>query len=280
MADLAQARDYFTALFQDGDEFELVAVRDGRARRATFGLADLNSVLAACEAFEEQNFNVYASVLPLAQQEAGTYDRIWIDRDDPKAPWPFGADPNWTLPAWPSPTVCVRTSQVPGEGERWQGIWILKESMDEATARGAIKALAAAGVGDASVHDPRRVLRVPGVRNAKRDSMTKLLSTTTARADWDSFLIEVTPPGEPPTMTDLLSGSVSAPHAILGEWLGGVGEGDRARKAYVAARFLKSCGVSFDDALSLIRVGASRCEPVLDGDEGMPAVRSAFHRAD
>ncbi len=67
MADLAQARDYFTALFQDGDEFELVAVRDGRARRATFGLADLNSVLAACEAFEEQNFNVYASVLPLAQ---------------------------------------------------------------------------------------------------------------------------------------------------------------------------------------------------------------------
>lgn len=277
--DTEQVQAYFKAVYSDGDKFELVAVRDGSARRKTFAYPDdLDTVLTACEAFEKAEFNVYASVLPLRVQESGTYDRIWMDRDDPEGPWPFGADPNWGKPAWPDPTVLVRTSQEPGRGERWQAIWKLAEPMDEDQARHAIKRLAEEGGGDPAVHDPRRVLRIPGIRNAKRDSTTRLLSSRNQPISFGSFLIPDANVGDGLTAEALMHRPVTAPQMVLGEWLDGATEGDRARKAYVTARFLKSCGVGFDDAAALIRVGAHRCDPPLSDEEAIHAVRSAYHQ--
>ena len=136
-----------------------------------------------------------------------------------------------------------------------------------------VRRLAAKAGADGAVHDPRRVLRVPGLINAKRGSMARLLETHSGTVTEEAFNL--------PTETALdaiMSKQVVAPHHVIGEWLGGVDEGDRSRKAYVAARFLKSCGVSWIDAAAILKVGAMRCDPVFEDRELEHSVNSAYHR--
>jgi hypothetical protein len=276
--DAEQVSRFFGHLYDDGAHFEVVAVLDGRARRNTFAWPkDRETVLEALGAFESRGFNLYSSVLSRETQEAGVYDRIWLDRDDPAAPWPFGADPAWDHPAWPSPTTLVRTS-ASAEGPRWQAIWRLEEPVPEKGGRDVIRQLAKRGIGDESVHDPRRVLRIPGIINAKRDDVSRLLSSSNDRVAVAQFDLPGLAQAEGVTLDRLMNMDVTRPHEVLGEWLNGVGEGDRARKAYVVGRFLKSCGVGFDDALPILVTGARRCDPPLSDSEVVHALRSAYHK--
>lgn len=278
MADLEQVKTYFKRLYEPGQHFELVAIKGATARRKTFEYAeDSTSVYSAVEQFENLSFNVFASALPLEVQKQGSYDRIWVDRDDVTAPWPFGADPKWEYAAWPKPTTLVQTSST-SEGFRWQAIWKLDELVPEDEARSIIKRLAKIGIADASVHDPRRILRVPGVMNAKRQSVSKLLGSSSDVTSVASFLLPDDIATEGVTLDALMAVNVSAPHQILGEWLNGTDEGDRARKAFVTARFLKSCLVSFDDALAIVNTGAKRATPPLSDSEVIHSVRSAYNR--
>jgi len=280
MANLEQVQTYFKRLFEPGQHFELVAIKGATARRKTFEYTGDNSpVYSAVEQFEKLSFNVFASALPIEVQETGSYDRVWADRDDLTAPWPFGADPNWDYAAWPAPTTLVETSSTP-EGHRWQAIWKLDETLPEDEARSVIKRLAKIGIADGSVHDPRRILRVPGVMNAKRQSMSKLLQSGDNSTSIESFLLPDDIATEGVTLDALMGVQVSAPHQILGEWLEGTTEGDRARKAFVCARFLKSCLVSFDDALAIVNTGAKRADPPLSDSEVVHSVRSAYNRQD
>jgi hypothetical protein len=266
-----QTRAWFEAQYDDGDEFELVAIKDGNARRKTFtwGNDDLPlGVLDACEAFEAHGFDVYASALPLSQQAAGTYDRVWVDQDDLSGPWPWGTDPDLQ---WPNPTTLVRTSEE-GGSFRWQAIWKLEGTMAALDARPFLKRLAYQIGADEKVHDARRILRVPGILNAKRGVPARLVKASSGTVRPSQFNL----PAES-TVQALMSKQVQNPAAILGEWLAGAEEGERNQKAYVCARFLRSCEVEYDDALAIVNVGAGRCSPPMDTQEVYNAVRSAYH---
>ncbi len=277
--DREQVTRYFERLYEPGQHFELVAVKDGQARRATFEWpVGSDAVLTALEQFEILGYNLYASVLPIEVQEIGDYDRIWIDRDNPLGPWPFAADESWEHNQWPDPTVLVKTSEGESGGFRWQAIWRLEKPLAEKDARRVIKAMAKKGEGDPSVHDPRRVLRIPGLMNAKRGSYARLMNSASGTFDLEAFDLQSEAQEAGVTLDSLMNMELVRPHEVLGEWLNGVEAGDRARKAYVCARFLKSCGVTLEDAASIVVTGARRAEPPLSDQEVMHSVRSAYYK--
>jgi hypothetical protein len=273
---------FLDKLYEDGDEFEVAYIRPqgapgaGKvARVARTYLSEgvgLDKTLGEMERAESSGFNVYVSALPTYRQITASFDRIWVDQDDPTAPWPFGASPEWGHPAWPRPTTLVRTSEAEG-GFRWQAIWLINEIIDAAEARDKMKRLAAMVGADGSVHDARRVLRVPGIVNAKRGQNSRLMETNPGRVSLDAFDLP-----EESALDALLKGTISNPAAVLGEWLRGTSEGDRSRKAYVAARFLKSCDVDWADAAGILKLGAARCTPPMEDRELEHSLNSAYHR--
>ncbi len=275
--DFEQVANWLDAVYSNGDLFELVAIKDGKARRKTFtyggrqhtygGIATVE-VCDAIQVFEEKGFDVYASALPLQMQAKGLYDRLWVDQDDLQGPWPWGTDPDLQ---WPKPTTMVKTSEE-GGSHRWQAIWLLNENLSEEDGRRYMRSLAKQIGADMKVHDPRRILRVPGVMNAKRGMMARFMGGDTGLVSTDAFKL----PKETAVQA-MLEAQVQNPTAILGEWLAGFGEGERNQKAYICARFLRSCDVVHDDALAIVAVGARRCQPSMDEQEVFNAVWSAYH---
>ena len=265
-----QATSWLDQLYGDGDDFELVAIKDGKAHRKlyTWGVVDGGAVVEAMQKSEAGGWNVYASAMPRQQQLSGQYDRVWIDQDDLDAPYPWGTDPDLQ---WPLPSTLVKTSEE-GGSFRWQAIWLLDELMEEDAARGLMRRLSVLIGADTKVSDPRRILRVPGLINAKRGVPARYMSGHAERTSIKSFNL----PAES-IVANLMEAQVRSPAAILGEWLDGFGEGERNAKAYICARFLRSCGVSHDDALSIVALGGSRCQPAMDEQEIYNAVRSAYH---
>lgn len=268
--DKRETHRFLTRLYDIDDDFEVAYINNGQARRVVRNLTDPDTLLAEMERAEMAEFNVYASVLPVANQ-GGIYDRVWADMDDVHADYPFGADAEHPLP---DPTTLVKTSEEDG-GFRWQAIWLLDGSLLADTGRDFVKRLAKTIGADQAVHDPRRVLRVPGIINAKRDQMARLVSTSEDRFGLKAFGLPE--PGASP-LDALLNAEVNNPNAILGEWLDGAREGDRNRKAYVAARFLKSCGVHYNDAGPILKMGAQRAVPPLPDHELEHTLNSAYHR--
>lgn len=275
--DSRQTKRFLDRLYDEGDQIEVAFIQPGgkvARRERAYTPEALPSVLDEMERAETAGFNVYVSVLPVAIRKAERYDRVWVDQDDPAAPWPFGADDRWEGASWPMPTTLIKTSDAEG-GFRWQAIWRLTKDLDQETGRAVIKRLAARVGGDGSVHDLRRVLRVPGLINAKRGSLARIIDTTTGTISLEAFDL----PTET-AMEKLLTMPISNPAAVLGEWLEGVEEGDRSRKAYVCARFLKSCEVLWQDAGAIMQLGASRAIPPFPEHELEHALNSAYHRQD
>lgn len=266
MIDRKQINSFLQVLYTPSDEVELVAVKDGNARRKTFAVADLP--IDGIQKFEDDGWNVYISALPLYQQQnAKRYDRIWIDMDEG-----LPLD-NFDLA---QPTTLVQTSK-----GRWQAIWLLDESdyLTIENGKAEVRRLALKLGGDPAVNDPRRVLRLPGVQNAKRGEPSILRVAKHRTTSLATFkLPEVAANGV--TIEALMGAVVNDPKAVLGEWFAGCDEGDRARKAYVTARFLKNCGVTYEDALILVNTGAQRATPVLSENEVVHATQSAFNRQD
>lgn len=262
---------YFDRLYDPGDLFEIVAIKDGKARRAKFAYQDDNAeVLEALAGFEDLGWNLYASVLPLQKQKAKVYDRVWLDRDDVTVK-DLDTD-------WPDANLYVKTSQAK-EGYRWQRIWRLDTELPEDEARSLIKRIAKAGHGDEAVHDPRRVLRIPGLTNHKRGTPTELIQASISadyRVSPERFPVVERLTPETVTVEALMQAKINDPKHVLGEWLRGADEGERARKAYVTARFLKSCAVDYEDALAIVNTGAKRSTPPLSDQEVIHAVESAY----
>jgi len=273
--EIRETERFLTRIYQEGDRFEvLYRSEDGSVARKERSFATgMISFLDEVERAEENNFNVYVSAMPLDVQATGKYDRIWIDQDDVDGPWPFGADPNFDFDQWPQPTTLVKTSEADG-GFRWQAIWILKASIEASAAKYAMKALSKQIGADETVHDSRRVLRLPGVMNAKRGTAARLMDTNSEAIEFSAFRL----PKET-ALTALLTAEVQNPNHVLGEFIDGVGEGDRNRKAYMAARHLRKSGVGYEDAGAFLLLGAGRCEPPLDGRELEHALNSAYHRS-
>ena len=268
---------FLNRIYNPSDEFEVLYRHDDGtvARKKRFMPSDPDEMLTLLDEFEraeDSGYNVYVSAMPTHVREAGTYDRIWVDQDDVAGPWPFGADPNFDGAQWPPPTTLVKTSEADG-GFRYQAIWLLTEPIEKERARIVMKQLARRIGADETVHDARRVLRLPGVMNAKRGTAARLMDTNDGTITPSAFYLP-----EDTAMDRLLNTDVQNPNHILGEWLAGAEEGDRNRKAYVTARFLKGCGVDYTDAAAIVQLGALRSSPPLAEHEAQHALDSAYHR--
>lgn len=261
-----QFMSYCDTLYSIGDKVEVVAIKDGDARRRTVTLdANVKPLYTdTLLAFEAKGYDLYMSGMPMQMQAQDMADRIWVDQDNPKSRLPRGM---------PKPNTLVRTSTVEGGGFRWQAIWLLDKPIPRDRAKQVMKQLAEMMGADGSVHDARRILRIPGLINAKRGMKAVLLDSHTKRVSLDDFEL----PKVDTPLASILSTPVNNPAAVLGEWLTGISEGERNRVSYVCARFLKSCGVSAADALSIVALGASRCEPPLADEEVRNSVRSAYN---
>lgn len=277
--DASETRRFLTILHGE-DEFEVAYIHPTetdpakKVRRVTRTLSE--DLLDEFGRAEASGYNVYASVLPVALQGRtgeAVYDRVWVDQDDPEAPYPFSSDERWDGANWPEPSTLVKTSDAEG-GFRWQAIWLLEELLNAEDGRNFVKRLATKAGADEGVHDARRVLRVPGIMNAKRGSMARLMTSKSATTTTDLFDL----PHET-LMDKLINGEVNNPQHVLGEWLDGAEEGDRNRKAYVVARFLKGCAVHIEDAGPILKLGAQRANPPLSDEELSAALKSAYHRA-
>lgn len=270
--DKREAKRYHERIIDAGDRFEvLYRNEDGRVarkERMVLGPEYTDELIDEWERAEKAGFNVYMSAMPLNVQEEGVYDRIWVDQDDINATYPFAANDI----IWPEPTTLVKTSEEAG-GFRWQAIWRLTEPIDAKTAKHAMKTLAKQIGADDTVHDARRVLRVPGLLNVKRGSAARLISTNPEPIAFEAFQIE-----EPKALESLLNAEVQDPNHVLGEFLDGVSEGNRNRKAYMAARHLYKSAVGYEDAGAILKLGASRCDPPLGERELEHALASAYHR--
>ena len=286
--DTRETERFLNRLYAPGEEFEVAYIHPTeedprkKVRRVVrmiepvlgdeTGTGDSATVIGEMMRAEAAGFNVYVSALPVSLQNVA-YDAVWVDQDDPTAPYPFAADERWEGGNWPEPTTLVKTSDAEG-GFRWQAIWKLDRQLTVDEGRDFVKRLARRAGADESVHDPRRVLRVPGIMNAKRGSMARLISTAEHEVSPEAFDLP-----EESVIEALLNADVSDPKHVLGEWLDGATEGDRNRKAYVAARFLKSCAVDIDDAGAILLLGARRSNPPLPDHELKHAIDSAYHRS-
>ncbi len=282
--DVREIERFLRRIYGEGDDFE-VLYKDEKApptisrgvRTMPLETGDQRSMDMLMEEFgraEAAGFNIYVSAMPLHVQERDLYDRIWVDQDDLTAAWPFGADPDFEGTQWPQPTTLVKTSEGEG-GFRWQAIWLLPGAIEKAQAKLVMKQLAKRIGADETVHDPRRVLRLPGAMNVKRQSAARLIDTAEGTVSLEAFYLPVED-----ALTKMMNAEVRDPNHVLGEWLGGITEGDRNRTAYVAARFLKSCGVEYSDAGAILLLGARRAVPELESHEVEHALDSAYHRED
>lgn len=281
--DHRETERFLDRLFEPGESFEVAYIKpNGPVRRvkrtiepvagSETGRGDVATLLAEMERAEESGFNVYVGVLPVEDQGV-RYSRVWIDQDTPEAPWPFLPAVDWDRQPLPAPTTLVKTSET-ASGFRWQAIWRLTEPLSDEEGRKAVRRLADLTGGDPSVVDNRRVLRVPGIVNAKRGQVARLMATSMEETPIGAFDLP-----EESLVDKILATPVNNPQAILGEWLAGTEEGERNRKAYIVSRFLKSCEVEMVDAAAIVKLGASRCDPVLPDHEIEHAVKSAYHKA-
>ncbi len=282
--DVREIERFLRRIYDEADEFEVLYKDEGSPPTVSRGVrtmpletGDQRSMDILIEEFERAEaagFNIYVSAMPLHVQERSVYDRIWVDQDDLTAAWPFGADPNFDGTQWPKATTLVKTSEGEG-GFRWQAIWRLDEPIDPVKAKIVMKQLAKRIGADETVHDPRRVLRLPGAMNVKRQSAARLIDTFEHPTSLDAFYLPVED-----ALAKMMNAEVRDPNHVLGEWLAGITEGDRNRTAYVTARFLKSCGVDYGDAGAILLLGARRADPELEAHEVEHALDSAYHRAD
>lgn len=275
--DVRETARFLGRIYRPGDQFEVAYLGSDKAPARVTRVYDgdngerVKEFLSEVGRAEESGYNVYVSARP--QNRGHLYDRIWVDQDDPGALWPFGSSPEWDAPAWPMPNTLVKTSET-ADGFRWQAIWLLSTPLPEDGARNAMRRLADAVGADKGVHDPRRVLRLPGVLNAKRGQVSRLVESRSGPISIGAFNLP-----EESALERLMQTKVNDPTHVLGEWLEGLGEGDRSRKAYVCARFLKSCGVTFHDAAAIMKLGAMRCDPIFEDRELEHSLHSAYNRA-
>ena len=272
--DTRETDRFLHRLYEQGDKFEVLYLdNDGDVRRGTRTHEEgSHAFLDEVGRAETAGYNVYVSAMPLGIQKTNLFDRIWIDQDDVEGPWPFGADPAFDGPSWPEPSTLVKTSDGVG-GYRWQAIWKLSVALDASEAKSMMKSLAGKIGADLGVHDSRRVLRLAGVMNAKRGSQARLMSTSEGTVSKEAFALP-----KAAALTKYLQADVQNPNHVLGEWLEGVQDGDRNRKAYMAARHLKNAAVAWNDAAAILKLGAQRCEPMFDDSELEHALNSAYHR--
>lgn len=175
--------------------------------------------------------------------------------------------------ALPAPTAAVFS----GGGVHYY--WRLEEPITDLAAwsgrqRGIIAEFARCNApADRAIHDPPRIMRVPGTFNHKRGKLSALLDCTPSRIytldDFPAPESAVAVPTEP-----LASGGVSAwTERFLRD---GAAEGERNARLFQAACDVAGRGVAWGDAERMLIPAAMKCG--LTEREARGTIRSAFQK--
>lgn len=177
----------------------------------------------------------------------------------------------------PPPTLLVDS----GHGAHaW---WLLAEPITDMRAwTGYQKALIRVFESDPAIHDPPRIMRLPGTCNFKDDPPREcsIVGGTMQPVALAAFAIEpatdsarraVTPPRTPGVAGDWKRGLC---RDTLDYMVNGASDGERNRRLFAAACDAAGCGATFGEALN--ELGGIAERGGLDGEEVEQAVRSAF----
>ena len=138
---------------------------------------------------------------------------------------------------------------------------------------------------DCTTSDLARVARCPGTINTKCGRMARIIRPATTRMpmEFTDWLLSQAPPQRLP---EQLGPSVFSsnlwrllPHLTerAQEFLSdGAPEGQRHHNAYATSKSLRERGVSYEQALTWVQLGGSKCRPFLTEEECLGPVRSAY----
>lgn len=272
MTQITDALGAFTsALFDPADILE---VRLLPAKQSTWFKAG-----KLCQQPHWQGQNVYVGVNP--RRASGQKDAagvllarsLFVDIDNITV---LDAQARRVAAGLPSPTVTISS----GGGVHFY--WRLSEPMtDLAQWTVRQKSMIDAMDSDPSIHDPPRIMRLPGTRNQKRGVDCALVESCPERVyALDQFPVSV-------VLSDISTASRIAGMAPKGAGglsrqtllflLTGAPEGERNRALFSAACDHAGCGIPQDAADAALRSMAERCG--LEADEIQQSLDSAYGKA-
>ena len=89
--DSGEITKFLARLYDDGDTFEVAYIKPGGKVARVNRLYPDPVLTDEFERAENDGYNVYVSALPSRlkhPEPSSVYDRVWVDMDDPDAPWP------------------------------------------------------------------------------------------------------------------------------------------------------------------------------------------------
>lgn len=134
---------------------------------------------------------------------------------------------------------------------------------------------------DGKIHDPPRIMRLPGFRNHKREAQARIVGCWPER---QYAAVEFRPADRvvesAHTAPMIAAGAEKRPENVgrlTRDFLAfGAPEGERNQRAYMAACELQGNGYAEPEAMEMVRTAAVRCG--LPEDEAIAAVKSAFKK--
>lgn len=259
--------EFFDALFEPGD---IVEIRRFPSKRQEWWLASELPMLAA-----GPNEDVYFGANPRKSRGGSEASDVlharcvFVDFDHVSDP---GAAEELIRNAeLPSPT-CVLTS-----GRGVHAYWRLEEPITDLVDWRSIQlGLIAALATDGKIHDPPRIMRVPGSTNMKNGKKSAVFRVRDVRYPEIEF-----PRRQPRAVVESAPSAIKDPSRLARRTLvflhSGAAEGHRNGELFAAACDMSGCGYSVSEIENELVPVAVRCG--LDQQEATAAVRSACSKA-
>lgn len=271
---------FILSLFRPTDLVEIRAFREGaNAVREWCKAQDFTSpgIVGLIERLRRDQYNVYIGANPRLRNGGTAKDVavarcLFLDFDGMSVESVRALLAN--VPNTPPPSWVVNS----GHGVHvW---WVLLVPItDLAMWSGLQRALIRRFDSDPSIHDPPRIMRLPGTVNWKDDPCRECVIVCGDGAPVDIAAFVLTPETTPVRRAEVKA-------AGGGDWrrglsrstldfiVNGAGEGERNRRLFAAACDAAGCGATFGEALNELDGPAARAG--LDGEEIEQTVRSAF----
>lgn len=281
--------EYVGLVFEPGDLVEVRALRPGGKAASEFASADElkaehSGIRLWIESKIGEAWNVYVGANPRTRKGGKSAGDVAVARclfADFDNCTPRQAMAAIQAAKLPNPTLLINSGG--GVHAYWR---LLQAITNLALWTGYQKRIIALLGSDNVIHDPPRIMRLPGTPNQKRDPVVvcEVVGGTKQAVSLDDMGIQPVTEGE----RTLDAGAVPAASAVGDEWkrslskasmsflLGGAVEGERNSRLFRTACDAAGCGASFEAALAAVLRPARECG--LEDWEIEQAVRSAYNR--
>ena len=293
--DTKAIQTFVDVVYDPDDIVELRAIyktpkvkRAATSRCIARNLATDKSVLSWIENFNNAGFGIYAVASamrrPKNASKAGS-DKDWIGSHVLYVDWddiyPEDVEPRIEYAGLPQPTMVIASGRDVG----MHAYWRFDELIDDPDEFRALqKTLIEKLNSDKAIHNPSRVMRLPGTRNVKYDGEPecRIISTGARFASWHRLGIEMkiqpTVEIDESKMVDTDRFGWENLHTNTKRFLEqGAHEGNRASELFRAACDMAGNRIGFDEAHNALYEAGSGCG--LSGSEILGHVKSAYSQS-